>query len=164
MADHDHDDTFETTDAAGSLTYPVQCSALRKGGYVMIKGTPCKIIEMTTSKTGKHGHAKCNLTGTGIFDGKKYECMQSSTHNMDVPNVARIDYDLIDMKDDGYLSLMTPEGDTRDDICVNDPTLRAEIQGRLDEVENGTAQFSIVSVTILSAMDILKPIVCKVIN
>ena len=42
-------------------TTPAQCSSLRKGGYVMLKGNPCKIIDMSTSKTGKHGHAKVNM-------------------------------------------------------------------------------------------------------
>ena len=47
--------------SGASETYPQQCSALRKGGHVMIKGRPCKIVEMSTSKTGKHGHAKVHL-------------------------------------------------------------------------------------------------------
>ena len=36
-----------------------------------LKEKPCKIIDITTSKTGKHGHAKANITGIDIFTGKK---------------------------------------------------------------------------------------------
>ena len=44
--------------AEASKTYPTPCSSLRKGGYVMLKGHPCKIVELLTSNPGKHGHSK----------------------------------------------------------------------------------------------------------
>ena len=58
MADVDENQEFESGDSGASTTYPMQASAIRKNGHMMIKNRPCKVVEMSTSKTGKHGHAK----------------------------------------------------------------------------------------------------------
>lgn len=39
----------------------------------MIQEHPCKIVAMSTSKTGKHGGAKVHLVGVDIFTDKKHE-------------------------------------------------------------------------------------------
>jgi len=122
------DAEFQGGNAGASATYPVQCSALRKNGYVMIKARPCKVIEMSTSKTGKHGHAKVHLVGLDIFTSKKYEDLCPSTHNIDVPNVTRSDFQLIDISDDGFATLMNDKGDTRDDLKVPDGELGQKIR------------------------------------
>ena len=49
----------------------------------MIKGKPCKVLNISVSKTGKHGHAKCNFTATDIFTGKKLEDMVKKLKNLD---------------------------------------------------------------------------------
>ncbi|KAF9885800.1 Eukaryotic translation initiation factor 5A [Aspergillus nanangensis] len=123
----EHVETFESADAGASMTYPMQCSALRKNGHVVIKNRPCKIVDMSTSKTGKHGHAKVHLVALDIFTNKKYEDLSPSTHNMDVPHVSRSEYQLLDITDDDFLSLMTDDGDTKDDVKVPDNEIGQKI-------------------------------------
>ena len=82
----------ESNTSGASLSYPAQCSSIRKGGHVVIKDRPCKIVETSTSKTGKHGHAKVHMVAIDIFTSKKYEEICPSTHNMMVPNVSRTEY------------------------------------------------------------------------
>jgi translation initiation factor 5A len=149
------DETFEAAQAAGALTYPTQCSALRKNGYAMLKGKPCKIVDMSTSKTGKHGHAKVNMVGIDIFDGKKYEDMSPSTHNMDVPVVKRSEYNLIDVTEEGYLHLMDDSGDIREDLhCNGNPDLLNEIRKKFDAGEE-------MMISVLAALDREMPMAIK---
>merc|ERR1712183_1039858 len=92
------DEQFESADT-GSLTFPFAAGSIRKGSYMLIKGNPCKVAEVSTCKTGKHGHAKCNITGIDIFSNKKYEDSIPSSHNL--PELE----DLADVKQrlmDGY--------------------------------------------------------------
>ncbi|KAM3594565.1 uncharacterized protein V6R79_009658 [Siganus canaliculatus] len=142
MADVD----FETGDSGASNTYPTQCSALRKNGYVMLKGHPCKIVDMSTSKTGKHGHAKVHLVGLEIFSQKKYEDICPSTHNMDVPRVTRKDYQVCDITSDGFLSLMDESGEIRDDLKLPDSNIAKEIQEKFKNTDD-------IMVTVMKALD-----------
>ncbi|XP_065842269.1 eukaryotic translation initiation factor 5A-1-like [Oscarella lobularis] len=126
------DDDFQGGASGASQTYPQQCSALRKNGYVMLKGRPCKIVEMSTSKTGKHGHAKVHLVGIDLFTSKKYEDICPSTHNMNVPNVTRRDFQLVDI-DDGFLSLMEDSGEVRSDIKLVEDDVGKNIKKRFED-------------------------------
>ena len=67
--------------------------------------------------------------------GKKLEDICPSTHNMEVPNVKRKDFQLIGMDDD-FLSLMDDTGDTRDDLKCPEDTVGEEIRKAIaDEVD-----------------------------
>ncbi|PWN87005.1 eukaryotic translation initiation factor 5A [Acaromyces ingoldii] len=142
--DEAHNQNFETAHAGSSLTYPQQCSALRKNGHVVIKGRPCKIVDMSTSKTGKHGHAKVHLVAVDIFTQKKLEDISPSTHNMDVPNVSRNEYQLVNI-DDGFLNLMSGDGASKDDVKVPEGEVGEQIVAGFDEGKD-------LMVTIVSAM------------
>ncbi|XP_029316688.1 eukaryotic translation initiation factor 5A-1-like isoform X2 [Cottoperca gobio] len=130
------DDDFESGHSGASNTYPQQCSALRKNGFVMLKGRPCKIVDMTTSKTGKHGHAKVHLIGIDIFNQKKLEDICPSTHNMEVPHVKRTEYQFVDLDlQDGYLSLLDDAGAPREDLKIPDTDLGKEIKKKFENGE-----------------------------
>jgi len=110
----------ESTDAGSSDTIPMAAGQIRKGGYIMIKGKPCKVSDVSTSKTGKHGHAKCHFVAIDIFTGKKMEDLVPSSHNTLVPVVTTAEYTVLDVGDDGALSLLTAAGETKDDLNLPD--------------------------------------------
>lgn len=132
-------------DSGASSTFPQQCSSLRKNGNVMIKNHPCKIVDMSTSKTGKHGHAKIHLVGIDIFTQKKYEDICPSTHNMDVPYVNRKDYQLIYIED-GFLTLMDDNGEQRSDLKIPEGSLGKDLTKKFENGED-------LIVTVLSAVN-----------
>ncbi|KAK5857693.1 hypothetical protein PBY51_010920 [Eleginops maclovinus] len=152
------DEDFSAASSGASETFPQQCSALRKNGFVMLKGRPCKIVDMTTSKTGKHGHAKVHLVGIDIFNQKKYEDLCPSTHNMEVPNVTRKDYQFLDLDTvDGYLTLMEENGTTREDLKLQENDVGKEIKTK---GENGESFV----VTVLKACGEEQVVATKVLN
>jgi translation initiation factor 5A len=127
MAEEEHHDVhFDSADAGASLTYPQQAGTIRKNGFIVIKGRPCKVSDVSTSKTGKHGHAKCHFVAIDIFTGKKYEDLTPSSHNSDVPHVNRQEYTLLDINEDGFVSLMDEGGNTKDDLTLPKGTDDAE--------------------------------------
>eukprot|EP00558_Chaetoceros_sp_UNC1202_P002658 CAMPEP_0197246586 /NCGR_PEP_ID=MMETSP1429-20130617/16740_1 /TAXON_ID=49237 /ORGANISM="Chaetoceros sp., Strain UNC1202" /LENGTH=159 /DNA_ID=CAMNT_0042707279 /DNA_START=41 /DNA_END=520 /DNA_ORIENTATION=+ len=114
MSDDDY--VIETTDAGASAVIPMEAGNIKKGGYIMIKGRPCKVLSIAVSKTGKHGHAKCNFTATDIFTGKKLEDMVPGSHGTTVPIVSKADWEIIDIDEDGAVTLMDEGGNQKVDV------------------------------------------------
>merc|ERR1711869_194189 len=82
-----------------------------------IKGRPCKCVEVSTSKTGKHGHAKAHIVAIDIFNGKKLEDLCPTSHNLEVPFVKRTEYQVLSADpDSGEVSLLQEDGTTKDDL------------------------------------------------
>ena len=136
------------SNADASLTTPIKAGDVKKGSYIIIKGRPCKVVETFTSKTGKHGHAKIRIIGLDIFTDQKYECMSPTSHNLEEPVINRNVYPVLNVDDDDYVTLLKPDGTTKEDI---------KIEGEIaDEIKTMISNGKVPLVTVLGAMNIEK--------
>ena len=71
---------------------PIQASSVKKGTYCILKNRPCKVLEVKTSKTGKHGHAKANITGTCVLTDQKCNEVHPASHNLTEFKLQKLDY------------------------------------------------------------------------
>jgi translation initiation factor 5A len=151
----DKDYSIQNTAAGASKTVPIRAGEVRKGGYVMLKGKPCKVVEVSISKTGKHGHAKANITGLDVFTGRKYVEISPTSHNMTAPTMFRSEYQMVSVNRDGEMELMDAVGTMNNLLRLPKDThgeftaLSQRIMTKHNEVPEGRAVF----VTVLKAMD-----------
>lgn len=53
-----------------SINY-VYLGDVKVGTYILIDGEPCRVVEISRAKTGKHGSAKAHIVAIGLFSGSK---------------------------------------------------------------------------------------------
>jgi len=144
----------------------LEAGSIKKGQYVMIKNQPCRVMQIDkTSKIWKGPHRGCfqsHIIARGIFTGKKEDIFLPVTQKVTMPFVKREECTVIDIGNDGELSLLTPEYDTKDDINLptgteSDAELAKRIQAGFDAGE-------MVIVIVLSACDSAKVVECKIMD
>jgi translation initiation factor 5A len=69
------------------MSKPVEVGALRVGGYMLIDNEPCRIVDITKSKPGKHGSAKARIVAIGVFDGSKRTFVKPVDSNAETPMI-----------------------------------------------------------------------------
>ncbi len=90
-----------------SLTIPIEANHLKIGSYVMICDFPCRIKTIKKSKTGKHGHAKCNIVGIDVLYGKKYNEVHAGHIMMRAFEFDKKQYELTNVDEkQGFFDLM----------------------------------------------------------
>jgi len=67
------------------VSKPVDVGSLKTGGYVIVDNEPCRIVDLTKSKPGKHGAAKARVVTIGIFDGVKRSFVKPVDAKVEVP-------------------------------------------------------------------------------
>lgn len=102
-----------------SHTHPEEAHHVKKGAHIMLKGHPCKIVDTKTSKTGKHGHAKCNITGVDILTDRKYNEVHPGHIILAAFDPSKITYEVSNIED-GEIDCLDEEGNEAQFSLIND--------------------------------------------
>jgi translation initiation factor 5A len=71
------------------MSKPVELGALKIGSYVMVEDEPCRIVNYSKSKPGKHGSAKARVVAIGVFDGAKRSFVKPISSQVEVPIIEK---------------------------------------------------------------------------
>ncbi|MCK4424292.1 translation initiation factor IF-5A [Candidatus Bathyarchaeota archaeon] len=71
------------------MSKPVDVGSLRVGGYIIVDNEPCRIVDITKSKPGKHGSAKARVVAIGVFDGGKRSFVKPVGATAEVPMIEK---------------------------------------------------------------------------
>lgn len=71
------------------MSKPIDVGSLRVGSYVIVDDEPCRIVDLTKSKPGKHGSTKARVVAIGVFDGAKRSFVKPVTAQVVVPIIEK---------------------------------------------------------------------------
>mmetsp|Transcript_54817 Transcript_54817/g.134072 ORF Transcript_54817/g.134072 Transcript_54817/m.134072 type:complete len:157 (-) Transcript_54817:341-811(-) len=149
------DDDYDAADSGAADCTPVEAGSVKQGKFLLIKGKPCKVVDVSKAKVGKHGAAKCHFVGVDIFTGKKLESICPASAQLSEPIVDRSEYQVVDVADDDFLTLMDKENNTREDLKLPDEgDVGNKIRTMFDDGKD-------VMVTVLKAVGQEQVIDCK---
>ena len=66
-----------------------EVSSMKKGSTIVIDDKACKVVDVSISRPGKHGHAKVNLMAVGLIDGKKRQLVLPGHDSVEVPIIEK---------------------------------------------------------------------------
>jgi len=105
----------------------VSVGSLKKGDTLIIDGAPCKIVDTSTSRPGKHGHAKVNMMAVGILDNKK--------RNLVMPGHDKVEAPIIEKNNAQVLSVVENKASVMDMASFEtfDLEIPEELKGQVKE-------------------------------
>ena len=71
------------------MSKPSEVGAIKVGSYVLVDNEPCRIVDYTKSKPGKHGSAKARVVAIGVFDGVKRSFVKPVDAQIEVPIIEK---------------------------------------------------------------------------
>ena len=83
------------------VTKPVPIKSMKPGHFVISEdGEPCRIVDITISKPGKHGSTKARVDVMGLFDGRRRSILRPSSDELEVPIIEKRKAQVISTSED----------------------------------------------------------------
>merc|ERR1712151_381685 len=115
----DEENEFIKGDSGALTTELVEAGRRKPGSLLMMKDEfPCKVVNFSTAKPGKHGSAKAMITGKDIFTDKQYEETFGTGDMIPAPVIVNTEYTCLDCNEDNVLMLLTKEGEMKEDLSL----------------------------------------------
>jgi len=111
-------------------TRQTDASSLKDGSYVILDDTPCIVKSIQTSKTGKHGHAKCRIEAIGMVDQRKIIKVMPGHEKIDVPIIEKRSAQVLSVSGD-KANVMDSESYETFDINIPE-----DLKGQVNEGSN----------------------------
>lgn len=71
------------------MSKPTDVGSIRVGGYIIIDGEPCHVVDIAKSKPGKHGSAKARIVAVGVFDNTKRTLVRPVDSQCEIPIIEK---------------------------------------------------------------------------
>ena len=100
---------------------------LKPGSFVVFDGAACKVVDVTFSKSGKHGHAKYRIVAIGLIDNKKRDVV--------MPGGSMVESPIIEKRQAQVLSVVGDKANVMDSESFEtlDLTVAEELKGQVTE-------------------------------
>jgi len=104
----------------------VDVGEIKKGSYMVIDGSACKVIDVQVSRPGKHGHAKFRIVAVGLIDEKKHDIVMPHG-SVEVPVIEKKSAQVMSIHGD-YANVMDLESYETFDLKIPE-----ELKGQVTE-------------------------------
>ena len=140
---------FEQGNAMASITENIEAGAcnLVDRSLIMLKDKfPCKVTFFSQCKTGKHGAGKATIIASDIFTDSTYRECFPSTKTVQRPIVTKVEYTCDYVNDDGFLHLITPELEEKEDVKLPEEDHLRDVAKRIVEICNAGTKECLVTI------------------
>ncbi len=96
-----------------------EATSIKEGDVIVIDDEACKVKSVSTSRPGKHGHAKVRVEAVGMLDDKKRQTVMPGDEDVEVPIIDKRNAQVLSVSGDS-VQVMDMENYENFDLDVPD--------------------------------------------